>query len=169
MAKLTKTEILEWDSCEECPFCKSGYSGDNGYGTGDCYDGKYCENGYFGGVTNYNGFDGRPIYRTDIEVPHCIPPYCQFSEKTWEPMMTLGQLVKEFDDNEIYCLIQYLRDKKLQKQVDEANQNFKFSKMEEIGEPIDPEYIEFAKQTIKHLEEQGYTVLDTFKKSIGGK
>ena len=164
MAKLTKVEEIEWNKCGDCPFCDTEYSGDNGYGTGDCYDAHYCQKGYFGEITGENGYDGRSIYKV-IDIPQCIPPYCQFSDKPWVQKMTLEQVVKIYNNEEIMCLIDYLRDKKLYKRVNKVNEDFKLSLLHE--EPmVDEAFEEHMKQTVKTLRGLGYEIEPQFERFI---
>ena len=164
MAKLVKTEEIEWDTCKQCPFCKSGYTGTDGFGIGPTYNANYCEYGYFGKTVG-NDFNGEIIWDSSIKVPDCIPPQCEYSDKHWnlDDDYSFIEVVKTYNNEELIELANYLRSP----EYIEDKQNYIKAKEQEIKDiQENKEYKDYLKGIVTHLENNGYTVLDSVKENI---
>lgn len=164
MAKLVQTVETEWDKCVDCPFCHSGYTGSDGFGMRDTYNADYCSKGHFGKKVGTD-FSGRDLWDSSVKAPDCIPPQCQYHDNPWKPEddYTLIQCVQMYSDKEIMELVKYFRS---EKHVEDTLKYLSEKEEQQRQKKQQKAYNKYAKNVVKHLEEQGYNVLDSFKESI---
>ena len=155
MVKIIETIEHEFNSCRECPFCKSGYTGGDGFGMGATYDAHYCEKGYFGKVTGKD-FNGSKLWDPKVKVPKCIPLYCEFSDKKYPS--TIQDLLK-CNMEEIIDFFDAMKNRKYQMQK-VLSENIESMEKDKRAEKAWKKHAEYVNKVKSYLKERGYNVIE---------